>query len=318
MVDINGYEISKAFTGGEPVNAIYSFGVKVWPVTGPVEFGGLKFTALEAGTIGMSNIGTNETTTKPYISYSKDGVNWIEWDYTPIEVDVNDVIYFKGINDSIGSSSKNYSIFNLTGKFDVSGNIMSLLYGDDYEGKLDLSDKSYCFYRLFRYCNVVDASKLIIPATTLSNSRSCYSYMFDGCKLLTEAPALPATTLSDFCYSFMFYGCKSLTEAPALPSTTLEMGCYEYMFDGCKLLTSAPALPATTLVERCYSHMFIDCNNLNYVKANFLTSPGDTYTRLWLYLVKSSGTFVVNKNATWPSSIVRGDTTVPAGWTIKK
>ena len=291
MVDINGYEIKSAFSGGEPLKAIYSLGEKVWPVDQPVEFGGLKFTALENGTIGMTHNGTNATTTKPYISYSKDGVNWIEWDYTNITVDSGDFVYFKGVNNRIssGSSQMNYSTFTSTGKISASGNIMSLLYGDDYEDKLSLIGNSYCFYRLFY-----------------------------NCKSLTTAPSLPATKLSTLCYYNMFYGCESLATAPALPATTLADSCYDSMFYGCSSLTTAPELPATTLANGCYKYMFRNCTKLNYVKANFTTEPSSTYTKYWLDGVASTGTFIANPDATWTTTIERNESTVPAGWTIQK
>ena len=257
MIDINGYEISKAFTGGEPVSAIYSFGVKVWPVE-TVEFGGLKFTALEAGTIGMTHNGTNETTTKPYISYSKDGVNWVEWDYTTIEVDAGDFIYFKGVNNRIGNSARDYSIFTSTGKIAASGNIMSLLYGDDYEGKLDLSGKDYCFLRIFNSLPITTTPEL--PATTLAED--CYREIFGGCTLITTAPELPAIELIDYCYYGMFYKCTSLVNAPELPATSLAYGCYYSMFESCTSLVTSPALPSTTLAYGCYHSMFSGCSKL--------------------------------------------------------
>ena len=34
--------------------------------------------------------------------------------------------------------------------------------------------------------------------------------MFENCTSLTQAPALPATTLKTQCYAYMFYGCKSI------------------------------------------------------------------------------------------------------------
>ena len=49
----------------------------------------------------------------------------------------------------------------------------------------------------------------------------------------------------------MFSSCTSLTQAPALPATTLTSGCYSSMFKGCTSLTSAPTLPATTLADYC-------------------------------------------------------------------
>ena len=258
MVDINGYEIKSAFSGGFPLKEIYSLGVKVWPVDQPVEFGGLKFTALENGTIGMTHNGTNASTTKPNLSYSKNGGSWVEWDYTPISVDVNDVIYFKGINDRIGSSPRDYSIFTSTGKIASSGNIMSLLYGDEYEGKLDLSGKDYCFIRIFNSLSITTVPEL--PATTLSED--CYREIFGGCTLITTAPSLPATELTDNCYYGMFYKCTSLVTSPELPATKLAFMCYGSMFYGCTSLTTAPELPATELADDCYHSMFSGCSKL--------------------------------------------------------
>lgn len=62
----------------------------------------------------------------------------------------------------------------------------------------------------------------------------CYQCIFKGCTSLTQAPALPATTLANSCYSNMFYGCSSLTQAPELPATTLAGSCYYSMFVSCK------------------------------------------------------------------------------------
>jgi hypothetical protein len=99
-----------------------------------------------------------------------------------------------------------------------------------------------------------------LPATTLADS--CYRYMFNGCSGLTTAPELPATTLASYCYEQMFYGCTSLTTAPELPATTLASSCYAYMFYGCTSLTTAPELPATTLASGCYHSMFWGCTRL--------------------------------------------------------
>ena len=85
----------------------------------------------------------------------------------------------------------------------IKGNIMSLLHGDDFEEQNDLTNKNYAFHRLFNNCtNIVDASELILPATTLSIG--CYCYMFYGCSNLKNTPQLPATTLAPFCYAKMF------------------------------------------------------------------------------------------------------------------
>ena len=192
------------------------------------------------------------------------------------------------------SPNTNYGIGNFysTGRFNVSGNIMSLYYGDDFVGKTNLSGKSYAFKGLFSGCSyLVDASKLILPATTLASycyedmfyyctslvnapalpattlAYYCYHHMFDYCSALTTAPQLPATTLANYCYSYMFCGCTSLVNAPVLPATTLTEYCYEFMFSSCTSLTAAPALTATTLSFRCYYGMFNKCTSLTSAPA---------------------------------------------------
>ena len=96
----------------------------------------------------------------------------------------------------------------------------------------------------------------------------CYYGMFDNCKSLIKAPALPATTMDYYCYDNMFCDCTALTQAPELPAMTLSDYCYTYMFYGCKSLTKAPILPAETLVYNCYTEMFLGCTSLPEPKYN--------------------------------------------------
>ena len=90
----------------------------------------------------------------------------------------------------------------------------------------------------------------------------CYKNMFAGCTGLTQAPALPATTLAQSCYEFLFQNCTGLTAPPSLPATTLADYCYSSMFVLCTGLTKAPALVATTLVNGCYNSMFDRCTGI--------------------------------------------------------
>lgn len=126
--------------------------------------------------------------------------------------------------------------FSSTGNFNVSGNIMSLYYGDEFIGQKDLTEKISAFCELFIFCNkLVNAENLILPATTLA--QSCYYFMFSQCTSLTKAPELPATTLADYCYYNMFSQCTSLTSAPELHATTLAHECYYNMFYHCTSLS---------------------------------------------------------------------------------
>ena len=216
--------------------------------------------------------------------YSLDGNTWKNLSAavnTPA-VNTGEKIYFRG-----NLTSK--STFTISKKCNVKGNIMSLLHGDDFVGQTDLTGRHYAFNKLFYNCiNIVDASNLILPATTLANyccqgmfygctslttapkvlpattadSTSCYDHMFYGCTSLTTAPELSATTLGFRCYYHMFDGCTSLTTAPELSATRLDYECCSYMFRGCTSLVEAPKLPATKLANYCYSQMFYGCTSL--------------------------------------------------------
>lgn len=249
-------------------------------------FGGLCFTAVTAGAIGMSHNGTNASTTKPNLQYSRDGETWTNWNYSTLMVNAGDKLYFKGINNTISSSNVNYSNFALTGTFKANGNIMSLLYGDDYKEKVSLANKNYCFYGLFY-----------------------------GTKGILTSPKLPATTLSSYCYAYMFNG-TNLAIMPELPATTLVYRCYYNMFVNCKSLTATTKLPAKKLVGDCYMGMFNGCTSLNSVSADFNVMPTAETSKDWLNNVASEGTFYVASDAVWIDDVEFGPDTIPVGWTI--
>ena len=170
-----------------------------------------------------------------------------------------------------------------------------------------------CYREMFAGCYSLTQAPEKLPATNIANG--CYSGMFSSCENLTQAPELPATTLASQCYSGMFKNCVSLTKAPELPATRLIWGCYDEMFWNCTGLTQAPELPATTLASSCYTSMFRGCSNINYIKTNFLEWTNGT-TSLWVENVSSTGTFVMNKDATWAPKDYRGTSGIPEGWTV--
>ena len=318
--------------------------------------------ALETGNVYFKYISDASTEDQRYMEYSKD--NGHTWTRTT-NVDNEEVIMtisliegetaiIRGDNDTLTffdeNSGENFnSYFYSDIEFNVYGNVMSLIHGDAFVDETTVTGKMFngLFYdKLDNYygnvtidsCYVVEASNLILPATTLANA--CYAYMFNGCTSLTTAPKLNATTLANDCYAYMFNGCTSLTTAPELNATTLVEGCYanmfsgctslttapelnattlanycySYMFNGCTSLTTAPELNATTLVEGCYECMFNGCTNLNYIKAMFTTTPSTTYTQSWVYNVAASGTFVKNSSAVWSET---SDNGIPSGWTVE-
>lgn len=136
--------------------------------------------------------------------------------YTP-SINTGERIYFKG--NLTPTSLVGIGTFTISKKCNVLGNCNSMLFGDDAESNLDLTGYNYAFYKLFSYCpNIIDASQLILPATTLAEG--CYNEMFVGCASLVTAPELPATTLANKCYNNMFEDCTKLNYIKALFTTT--------------------------------------------------------------------------------------------------
>ena len=232
------------------------------------------------------------------------GTDWYKT--TEVEmpfIDKGETVKFIGDLTPVNGLTEECGIgrFSLSNVFTPRGNVMSLLFLDNFSNKVSLENHPYAFVRLFYDCqSIKDIEYLQLPATTLGNY--CYADMFHNvCCTFIPSNFLPATTLKYGCYHYMFSNCALITTVPSdlLPSTTLARGCYMGMFKGCAQLKKAPVLPATALVQECYELMFGYCSKLNYIKAMFTTKPSTTYTRNWVTNVANSGTFVKNSAATW-------------------
>ena len=120
-----------------------------------------------------------------------------------------------------------WKVYNI--KFEVCGNIMSLVNSNNFSNLTTVNSRA--FMQLFRNCTgLTDASKLVLPATTLTEW--CYRNMFYGCTSLTTAPALPATTLADNCYTAMFKMCTSLNYIKCLATDISASNCTQSWVDG--------------------------------------------------------------------------------------
>ena len=236
----------------------------------------LKFTAEEDN----STISLNSKTS-PDIKYSLNGGDWTQWDYSAITLNTGDTVCMKGNNSNgFSTSDSSYNEFNMTGKIGASGNIMSLLYEDNFEGKLTIPC-DWCFYEMFYGCTSLTTAPEL-PATTLTDF--CYDNMFHNCKSLTTTPKLPATILARYCYSGMFRGCTSLTTTTELPATILADGCYSGMFFDCTSLIMATELPAATLAYNCYQSMFHNCTSLTIApKLPATTLANNCYDSMFSY-----------------------------------
>ena len=170
----------------------------------------LTFDIISAGTINWSGA-------EIYFSLDN-GATWSATDGTSISVSAGDKVLWKGLNSAHDSNYFSGS----TATFNIEGNIMSLLYGDNFIGQTTIT-QNYTFSYLFMQLNVVSAENLILPATTLVEG--CYYMMFGDCTSLTTAPVLPATTLAENCYQRMFRGCWSLNYIKCLATDISASNC---------------------------------------------------------------------------------------------
>lgn len=223
--------------------------------------------------------------------YCINGVEWISLPadtYTP-SVSKGDTLSFRG--NITPDSTNGVGRFYITGSCNLTGNCMSLVFGD-YAHKKILDFRYNCvFYYLFAdNTAIVEVSEDFLPSTYVPYRG--YGYMFRGCTNLVKAPRLmatdfdaycyywmfdrcsslvdvqdelPAQNLSPYCYSGMFDRCSSLVVAPKLNATYLASDCYNTMFQHCTSLITAPELNATTVFARCYKWMFYGCTNLKNV-----------------------------------------------------
>lgn len=210
---------------------------------------------------------------------------------TVTTVNAGDLINIRG-NNTAYCDTIHQNHFVTDFEFNVYGNIMSLIYGDNFKNQTTLTEQ-HALCSIFLNCSyLISAENLILPATTLAN----------------------------YCYESMFGGCTSLLAAPVLPATTLADGCYRSMFAKCSNLTTAPELPATTLPWYCYYQMFENCTNLNYIKCLAVSFANMNSTASWVRGVQTnSGTFVKSPDISeWPvyPTDYGHNSSVPLNWTV--
>lgn len=275
--------------------------------------------------------------------YSIDGKTWVNLPANTYTNSINagDKLYFKATNltpivqNTFGQDA-GIGTFTTTKKFNLSGNVMSMLFGDEASDNDSLVGYNHAFNALFaNNTNLKNVSEGFLPAKTIS--LGCYRCMFRNCSNVETAPNIQATQLQQECCHAMFYGCSSLKQCPKIMSTALGYSCCTYMFYGCSSIEETPDLPVMTLTDycygsmfrnctnlkrcsnlpaqtskyKCYQYMFNGCSNLTYIKA--MLTPNSTNTEYWVQGVSSSGTFVARSNTSWSYGIAG----IPSGWTIK-
>ena len=275
MNGLNFSDASDIRLGSRTITALYYGSTLLWPLKRDYSKEYLTIEAVDNSVlVKFIAWATSGISVSKDIQYSKDKSSWTTVTFGPPEnipnvvLDKGEKLYLKGDNLTYGDYSDddntqhyhcNIKITGDNSNAKLYGNIMSLLYADNFANQTTLHNRCTFSWLFGSSTALTDASNLILPATILSEK--CYDAMFTDCSSLTSIPKLPATTLAPRCYCSMFQNCTSLIESiQELPATTLAEECYSYMFNRCSSLRLTPDLPATTLAPGCYLYMFSNTN----------------------------------------------------------
>lgn len=173
----------------------------------------LRFDILSGGTLGVQATQDHGT----ILSCSTDGgETWTEMnsDLSPsINVSAGDTVLWRGDN----AEKRLVTKFVGTAYFNVSGNLMSLVYETGFTA-MSSNTMDYQFDMLFAGSNVVSAQNLVLPQEHLTGT---YDSMFNGCSHLTIAPVLPSATVQGSAYRYLFGNCTSLQYVKCLATSIL-------------------------------------------------------------------------------------------------
>lgn len=217
MIQFNGENnIQEIHYNGRDIRKVYDYQGKVWekrPPDYPNEYLTIRVLEKIYTAEGCDILFHRSSGCTVELKYSVNNGEWNTLTTSAITgLLEGDVVRFKG---HVISQTDASSIYGSFGRFEpslhnveVEGNIMSLLYEDNFSGQTDLM-YPWIFCSMFSTDEFVNAENLILPSTTLTYG--CYNHMLSGCRKLTKAPQLPATTLAEYCYAYMFYNCENLT-----------------------------------------------------------------------------------------------------------
>ena len=252
-------------------------------------------------------------------------------------INSGDTMLLRSTANTWGVSYSAHSSVICSDNYIVYGNVMSLLFGENFPNQISLSSKgTFALTGLFwanqsktgsetgystTNTTLISAENLVLPATTLKNE--CYNGMFRGCVNLKYSPKeLPALTLETGVYSSMFDECHNLETTPDIMAT----GSTDSTSQQCRRmfriqntsvnpkLTTAPVLRVSYLRDQFYEEMFKGQKNLNYIKCLAKDFTTNKCLNNWVNGVASTGTFVKLSSANWGNC---GSSKIPCNWTVE-
>lgn len=111
-----------------------------------------------------------------------------------------------------------------------------------------------CYYGMFSGCISLTTAQTILPAVNLPYGRwneagSGWDNNRSNSDQYKDDPRLSTLIYNDGVYSFMFNMCSNLINAPVLPAKQLSPGCYSCMFQRCNKLDHVVVLAESLQVE---------------------------------------------------------------------
>ena len=199
-------------------------------------------------------------------------------------------IYFRASTTS--GTSWNKVHFDVSGGFDIGGNILSLSAGTNFKTATTLPE-SYCFQQMFEGNNNIRyAEKLVLGNAEVTDNYNIlgenitYGYVFGG-------------SLPTYVYFKMFYN-SSLVSTPRVIGSTVSTNsyCCESMFGNCTKLTNGPiSVYGMQIAARAFPYCLSGCPNLSYtpLQIYFTTKTGaaGTYAKAFEGMFSNCSNMVV-------------------------
>lgn len=212
-------------------------------------------------TFEVLQTGFRFTLSKP-CSYKIDNGSWVD-----LPANTSSMSAMAGqkvkVKANINPTEEGLARFLLSAECNLSGNCMSLLYGDNAKGKNLAENHEYAFTNLFYGCDkIFHISEDFLPSTT--TTKGCYSGMFKKCTNIITTPKLSASVLADRCYNEMFAYCDNLNNVSELSFNEVGVSSCDGMFRNCSNLENIEklSLGAIDLKDNCYNNMFSACSKI--------------------------------------------------------
>lgn len=237
-------------------------------------------------------------------NYSFDKQNWIAIDKGSTITTTARKVYFKG------TSTYNNRAFVIDTRCKLSGNLASLIKGDDF------LDKTPTFYSCYAFLGanytVEDLSNLILPEYCYKNS---YAAAFQDNRALRLPPKKLPTNFPNGhsgCFHWMFVGCP-IEYVPELPVLESDADTLFYNFIVYSQKYKHITIPITRIQGKETFYQAFQYAKLESIKVGFKEITSTTAFTKWMEKVTTTGVLYKPSDATYDDSALN----LPSTWTVE-